>query len=115
VHISRQILLCSSVLLLAPAAAFASCDSLKEKVDGNLKTKNFAYSLTVEDAPADASKLDGKIVGKCDGDKKVVVYKRGAAAKAPPPAAEAAPAAPAAAATPAAPAASAAAPEPAKK
>ncbi|MBL6749215.1 MAG: DUF1161 domain-containing protein [Nevskia sp.] len=79
-------LLCSSILLLAPAAAFASCDSLKASIDANLKPKKLAgYSLTVADADKAA---DGKVVGHCDGGKKVLVYKREGAAKTAPAAPE---------------------------
>lgn len=68
-------------LSLAPLAALADCDSIKAAIDGKLKAKNIsAYTLEVRDA-ADAS--DGKVVGNCEGGKKVIVYKKGTAADKP--------------------------------
>jgi hypothetical protein len=80
---SARLLWCASIVLLAPAAAFASCDSVKASVDANIKAKKLqGYSLTVQDASA---KVDGKVVGHCDGDKKILMYQRDAAKAGPAP------------------------------
>lgn len=61
---------------LLPLLAHASCDDTKSQIDAKLKAKGLsAYSLDV--VPADqADQGGGKVVGQCEGDKKIV-YTRG--------------------------------------
>jgi hypothetical protein len=68
-----------------PLVGHANCDSIKDSIDGKIKARfKGDYSLTIIDA-ADKDKADGKVIGNCDDMKKLIVFKRGAAAAAPPP------------------------------
>ncbi len=64
-------------LVALPAAAKTSCDEVKAKIEAKLEAKGVkAYTLTV--IPAE-EQTELRVVGTCDGGKKKIVYKRGAA------------------------------------
>jgi len=61
-------------LLTSPVLVHASCDAVKASIDAKLKAKGLeGYTLTVvaHDEPAG----DGKVVGRCEGDKQIVYTK----------------------------------------
>lgn len=69
-----------ALLLVAPLAAHASCDTVKASIDAKIKANGVsAYTLDV--VPAGESATSGKVVGQCEGDKQIV-YTRGEAAPA---------------------------------
>ena len=60
---------------MTPLAAWASCDAVKDAIDAKLKAKNIpSYTLDIRDA---GDPGDGKVIGNCEGGKKVIVYKHG--------------------------------------
>ncbi|MEO8780090.1 MAG: DUF1161 domain-containing protein [Rhodanobacter sp.] len=67
----------AALLLFAlPMFAYASCDSVKAGIDAKIKA-NGVSSYTLEVVAADkADAAAGKVVGECEGDKKIV-YSRG--------------------------------------
>ena len=72
----RIFILAVLALFAAPAFAKMSCDELVAKIDQKLEKKGVKhYTLTV--IPADEA-TDLRVVGTCDGNKKKIVYKRGA-------------------------------------
>ncbi len=66
----------AALLLLAlPLMAHASCDDVKSSIDAKIKAKGVTnYSLDV--VSGDQAGNGGKVVGQCEGDKKIV-YTRG--------------------------------------
>ena len=71
----------AALLLFAlPMFAHASCDSVKASIDAKIKA-NGVSSYTLEVVAADKADAAGKVVGQCEGDKKIV-YTRGSAAAA---------------------------------
>ena len=63
------------LFLAAPVVAHASCDDVKSSIDAKIKAKGVTdYKLDV--VSADSAGSDAKIVGQCEGDKKIV-YTRG--------------------------------------
>lgn len=69
----------AALLLFAlPMFAYASCDSVKAGIDAKIKA-NGVTSYTLEVVPADQADAAGKVVGQCEGGKKIV-YTRGSAA-----------------------------------
>ena len=66
----------AALLLFAlPMFAYASCDSVKASIDAKIKA-NGVSSYTLEVVAADKADAAGKVVGQCEGDKKIV-YTRG--------------------------------------
>ena len=66
----------AALLLFAlPMFAYASCDSVKASIDAKIKA-NGVSSYTLEVVAADKADTAGKVVGQCEGDKKIV-YTRG--------------------------------------
>ncbi|HEY0197481.1 MAG TPA: DUF1161 domain-containing protein [Rhodanobacter sp.] len=63
------------LLLASPLMAHASCDEVKSGIDAKIKAKGVS-SYTLEVVSADQAAADGKVVGQCEGDKKIV-YTRG--------------------------------------
>jgi Protein of unknown function (DUF1161) len=69
----------TALLILAPTAAMASCDDVKATINGQLRAKNPPpFTLLVRDASADHS--DGKVYGNCEAGKRLIIYKKEAAA-----------------------------------
>ena len=69
----------AALLLFAlPMFAYASCDSVKASIDAKIKA-NGVTSYTLDVVPAAQADTAGKVVGQCEGDKKIV-YTRGSAA-----------------------------------
>lgn len=77
-----------ALLLAAPLAAHASCDTVKASIDAKIKA-NGVSAYTLEVVPASESAASGKVVGQCEGNKQIV-YTRGAATHAEAPAKDAA-------------------------
>lgn len=64
------------LLLASPLIAHASCDDVKSSIDAKIKAKGVSdYKLDV--VSGDNAGTDAKVVGTCEGDKKIV-YTRGA-------------------------------------
>jgi hypothetical protein len=64
------------LLLASPLVAHASCDDVKSSIDAKIKAKGVSdYKLDV--VSGDSAGADAKVVGTCEGDKKIV-YTRGA-------------------------------------
>ncbi|MBB6243506.1 DUF1161 domain-containing protein [Rhodanobacter sp. MP1X3] len=65
------------LLLALPVMAHASCDDVKSSIDAKIKAKGVSdYKLDV--VSGDQADANGKVVGQCEGDKKIV-YTRGEA------------------------------------
>ncbi|WP_266159794.1 DUF1161 domain-containing protein [Dyella silvatica] len=65
------------LVLASPLAAHASCADVSASIDAKIKANGVSgYTLNV--VPADQADAAGKVVGQCEGDKKIV-YARGAA------------------------------------
>lgn len=63
-------------LMALPLFAHASCDLVKSDIDAKIKAHGVDnYSLEVVSADQ-ADKNEGKVVGRCEGNK-VIVYSRG--------------------------------------
>ena len=63
------------LFLAVPVMAHASCDDVKSSIDAKIKAKGLTgYKLDV--VSADSAGSDAKVVGQCEGDKKIV-YTRG--------------------------------------
>jgi hypothetical protein len=63
------------LFLAVPVMAHASCDDVKSSIDAKIKAKGVTdYKLDV--VSADSAGSDAKVVGQCEGDKKIV-YTRG--------------------------------------
>ncbi|MBB6248124.1 DUF1161 domain-containing protein [Rhodanobacter sp. A1T4] len=63
------------LLLALPVMAHASCDDVKSSIDAKIKAKGVSdYKLDV--VSGDQADANGKVVGQCEGDKKIV-YTRG--------------------------------------
>jgi hypothetical protein len=56
-------------------AAWAGCDEVKSKIEEKIK-KNGVEKFTLEIVDKGA-KVEGKVVGNCDNEKKLIVYKKG--------------------------------------
>ena len=57
------------------SAAWAGCDEVKAKIEEKIKKNGVEkFTLTVVDKGGQA---DGKVVGNCDNETKVIVYKKG--------------------------------------
>jgi hypothetical protein len=66
------------LVLASPLAAHASCADVSASIDAKIKANGVSgYTLNV--VPADQADAAGKVVGQCEGDKKIV-YARGSSA-----------------------------------
>lgn len=55
--------------------AWAGCDEAKAKIEEKIKKNGVEkFTLTIVDKGA---QVDGKVVGNCDNETKVIVYKKG--------------------------------------
>ena len=73
----KKFILAVGLLSLAGGALAAGkpCEELKSEIAAKLDAKGVSgYSLEIVDKGAAA---DGKVVGKCEGGAKEIVYKRG--------------------------------------
>lgn len=57
------------------SVAWAGCDEAKAKIEEKIKKNGVEkFTLTIVDKGA---QVDGKVVGNCDNETKVIVYKKG--------------------------------------
>jgi hypothetical protein len=71
----KRFALTAAAFLLLPMLAHASCDDVKSAIDQKIKAKGVAhYSLDVV-AADQADSSGGKVVGSCEGGKKIVYTK----------------------------------------
>ena len=57
------------------SVAWAGCDEVKAKIEEKIKKNGVdKFTLTVVDK---GGQVDGKVVGNCDNEQKVIVYKKG--------------------------------------
>jgi hypothetical protein len=62
------------LFLALPVMAHASCDDVKSSIDAKIKAKGVSdYKLDV--VSSDSAGADAKVVGTCEGDKKIVYTK----------------------------------------
>ena len=55
--------------------AWAGCDEVKAKIEEKIKKNGVEkFTLTIVDKGA---QVDGKVVGNCDNEQKLIVYKKG--------------------------------------
>jgi hypothetical protein len=56
-------------------AAWAGCEEVKAKIEEKIKKNGVdRLTLTIVDK---GGQVDGKVVGNCDNEQKVIVYKKG--------------------------------------
>ncbi len=56
-------------------AAWAGCDEVKAQIEEKIKKNGVQkFTLTIVDKGA---QVDGKVVGNCDNETKLIVYKKG--------------------------------------
>ena len=56
-------------------AAWAGCDEVKAKIEEKIKKNGVEkFTLTIVDK---GGQVDGKVVGNCDNEQKLIVYKKG--------------------------------------
>ena len=61
--------------LLASSAVWAGCDDVKAKIEEKIKARGVEkFTLTIVDKGA---QIDGKVVGNCENETKLIVYKKG--------------------------------------
>jgi len=73
----KTVLALAAVLALVapPALAARSCDEVKAEIAAKIEKKGVkAYTL---EAVAKGEEGDRRVVGNCEGGKKIIVYKRG--------------------------------------
>ncbi len=57
------------------SAAWAGCDEVKAKIEEKIKKNGVEkFTLTIVDKGA---QVDGKVVGNCENETKLIVYKKG--------------------------------------
>lgn len=57
------------------SVAWAGCDEVKAKIEEKIKKNGVEkFTLTIVDKGA---QVDGKVVGNCDNETKLIVYKKG--------------------------------------
>jgi hypothetical protein len=55
--------------------AWAGCDEVKAKIEEKIKKNGVEkFTLTIVDK---GGQVDGKVVGNCDNEQKLIVYKKG--------------------------------------
>lgn len=77
----KKCILASSLILISVTswATVTSCDDVKSKIEKKLAGKNVTnYSLEVA---AKGTETKNRIVGSCEGDKKIIIYHRTSAKK----------------------------------
>jgi hypothetical protein len=68
-------LLVAGLSFVLSNAAWAGCDEVKAKIEEKIKKNGVdKFTLTIVDKGA---QVDGKVVGNCDNEQKVIVYKKG--------------------------------------
>ena len=68
-------ILAAALVLGFSATAWAGCDEAKAKIEEKIKKNGVdKFTLTIVDKGA---QVDGKVVGNCDNESKVIVYKKG--------------------------------------
>jgi hypothetical protein len=68
------VVVASLLLAASPAIAAKSCEELKAEIEAKLKEKG-VKAYTLEIVPKENVK-DGRVVGRCDGGTKKIIYKR---------------------------------------
>ena len=62
-------------LVLTLSNAWAGCDEAKARIEEKIKSKGVdKFTLTIVDK---GGQVDGKVVGNCDNETKLIVYKKG--------------------------------------
>jgi hypothetical protein len=57
------------------STAWAGCDEVKAKIEEKIKKNGVdKFTLTIVDK---GGQVDGKVVGNCDNEQKLIVYKKG--------------------------------------
>jgi hypothetical protein len=68
-------ILAAALALGFSATAWAGCDEVKAKIEEKIKKNGVEkFTLTIVDKGA---QVDGKVVGNCDNEQKLIVYKKG--------------------------------------
>jgi hypothetical protein len=67
------------LLLASPLMAHASCDAVKSGIDAKIRAKGVS-NYTLEVVSAEQADARGKVVGQCEGDKKIVYTRDNATA-----------------------------------
>ena len=63
------------VALAFTGTAWAGCEEVKAKIEEKIKKNGVdKFTLTIVDK---GGQVDGKVVGNCDNEQKVIVYKKG--------------------------------------
>ena len=67
--------LAAGLLFVLSSAAWAGCDEVKAKIEEKIKKNGVEkFTLTIVDK---GGQVDGKVVGNCDNEQKLIVYKKG--------------------------------------
>ncbi len=65
----------AGLVLTLSSGAWAGCDEVKAQIEEKIKKNGVEkFTLTIVDKGA---QVDGKVVGNCDGESKLIVYKKG--------------------------------------
>ena len=68
-------ILAAALVLGLSTTAWAGCDEAKAKIEEKIKANGVQkFTLTIVDKGA---QVDGKVVGNCDNEQKLIVYKKG--------------------------------------
>ena len=68
-------LIAATVVLAFSASAWAGCDEAKAKIEDKIKSKGVdKFTVTIVDK---GGQVDGKVVGNCENETKLIVYKKG--------------------------------------
>ena len=68
-------ILAAALVLGFSATAWAGCDEVKSKIEEKIKKNGVdKFTLTIVDK---GGQVDGKVVGNCDNEQKLIVYKKG--------------------------------------
>ena len=68
-------ILAAALVLGLSTTSWAGCDEAKAKIEEKIKANGVQkFTLTIVDKGA---QVDGKVVGNCDNEQKLIVYKKG--------------------------------------
>ena len=71
---NKRFAMIALLFLALPVMAHASCDDVKSSIDAKIKAKGVSdYKLDV--VSSDSASADAKVVGTCEGNKKIVYTK----------------------------------------
>jgi hypothetical protein len=67
--------LAAGLLFVLSSTAWAGCDEAKARIEEKIKKNGVdKFTITVVDK---GGQVDGKVVGNCDNEQKLIVYKKG--------------------------------------